>query len=280
MTFCGEWSLVKVDGPEISAAPLKCKCWTCDECGPMRKTQLVSKAFAGKPTNFITLTCWTKFFDTPLDGARALSKALPLLIKRAKREAKRDIAKTPHPGGETPEEPYKRNSKGQVARQVRLADGKLPYLAVFEATANGWPHLHIVARVPWISQKWLSCQMADLMSSPVVWIERVGDDGRVVHYISKYVGKGSEKFGTLKRYWTSTNWEQPGDDAETEQNFAGITYTIERCDIAAIVADWTLYNFEPYFKRGRWYRGENHYWNPDDDFVPPSVAEWESRKFA
>lgn len=272
MTFCEEWSLVKKDGLEVSAAPLKCKCWTCSECGPMRTSQLISKAFAGKPTNFITLTCWTDNFPNPEAGARALTEAWKRIVKRAKREAKRDIAKTPYPGGSIPEEDYDRNSKGQVGHQVRLIDEKLPYLAVFEATEQGWPHLHIIARVPWMDQKWLSAQMADLMSSPVCWIKRVGQDGRIVNYITKYVGKGSEKFGTLKRYWTSRNWEQPDADKGTAENMDGIVYTIERQDIDALVADWVLYKFEPYFKRGRWYQGPNQYWVDDDGWPPPSAA--------
>ena len=278
MTLCEDWSLVKRDGREVSAATLKCKCWTCDECGPNRKAQLIAKAFAGKPTNFITLTCWTKSFPNPQTGAVALSNALKLIVKRAKREAKRDIAKTPYPGGTVPKEDYERNSKGQVVRQVTLMNAKFPYLVVFEATPNGWPHLHILARVPWISQKWLAEQMQDLMESPVCWIRRVADDGRIAFYITKYIGKGSEKFGTLKRYWTTTNWENPGNDEERFERDESITYMVERCSLEEVVAEWMLYNYEPFFKRGRWYRGENQYWTDDPLEPPPSAARSRRRK--
>jgi hypothetical protein len=81
------------------------------------------------------------------------------------------------------------------------------YLAVFEATASGWPHLHILYRGPWISQKWLSKRMAKLTDSPVCWIEKVGSKSRCAKYVAKYTAKGPGRFGTLKRYWTSGSYE-------------------------------------------------------------------------
>ena len=267
MTFCGEWTLVKHSSGSREATPLKCKCWTCDECGPRRKAQLIAKAFAGKPTNFLTLTCSTSHFAYPQEGARALSEAWKLIVKRAKREAARDITKTPHPHGPKARWMGKEDSKGRVPRQVTLSHGKLPYLAVFEATKNGWPHLHIICRLPWMSQLWVSVQMDEIMSSPICWIERIADDGRIVHYISKYVGKESEKFGSLKRYWCTTNWEQPNEDAEDDNEDEYSFYSVEQRHIDFLIEDWIAEGYECVFKRGVWHRGVHTH--------PPRPPPWE-----
>ena len=273
MTICGEWSFVKRTGDEVSATPLLCKSWGCDECGPRRKAQLIAKAFAGKPSNFLTLTCSTKAFPDPIKGAEALSSAWRLIVKRAKREAARDITKTPYPHGPKAAWMGKEDSKGRVPRQVTLLNARLPYLAVFEATKNGAPHLHIIARVPWLGQNWLSIQMDEIMSSPICWIERVANDGRIAYYISKYVGKQSERFGNCKRYWSTLNWEKPNGDETAYCRDEGAIFSVERRHIDDVVDDWILYKFEPFFKRGTWYRGENHYHGPD----PPSAAQGHER---
>ena len=280
MSFCEEWTLVKRSPEGVSATPLRCRCWTCSECGPRRKAQLIAKAFAGKPTNFLTLTCSTTHFPDPEAGARALSDAWRLIVKRAKREAKRNIAKTPSPLGAEAEWADEEDGQGRVKRQVTLTNEKLPYLAVFEATKNGWPHLHIIARVPWMSQKWLSAQMGEIMSSPVCWIKRVADDGRIVHYISKYVGKESEKFGSCKRYWCTTNWEQPDGDAADDAEDEYTSYEVEMLSLDFVVSEWIAEGYECVFKRGTWYRGVHHRrpWRPL--FADPTRYEEASRKSA
>ena len=278
MSFCGEWSLVKSEEGWLSATPLKCKCWACAECGPRRKAQLIAKAFAGKPTNFITLTCSTSHFPDPVAGAHAQSETWKLIVKRAKREAARQISQSPRPLGAKADWAKEENSKGQVPRQVTLVNAKLPYLAVFEATQNGLPHLHIIARVPWMSQKWLSLQMGEIMSSPVCWIKRVADDGRIAFYITKYVGKGSEKFGTLKRYWCTTNWEQPDEDEQDNALDQRIFYTVERVHIDELVDEWTREGWSPTFHRGRWSRDPPAHPGPGPPPALPGAYRVEGEK--
>jgi hypothetical protein len=84
---------------------------------------------------------------------------------------------------------------------------RLEFLAIFEATQNGWPHLHILLRSGYIEQAWLSSQMARLADSPIVDIRLVHSRKGAARYVAKYTAKGPGKFGTLKRYWTSLAWE-------------------------------------------------------------------------
>lgn len=83
----------------------------------------------------------------------------------------------------------------------------IPYLCVFEATKKGEPHLHILARVAWISQKWLSKQMQDINGAPVCDIRKVRSEGHVARYLAKYIGKEPHRFGTCKRYWYTKGWD-------------------------------------------------------------------------
>lgn len=84
---------------------------------------------------------------------------------------------------------------------------KLPFIAVVEATVNGWPHLHILLRSVWIDKHWLSEQMKELCASPIVHIKRIDNRGRVAGYVSSYCGKASQKFATAKRYWSSRDYD-------------------------------------------------------------------------
>jgi len=142
----------------------------------MRVRRLVEEAKAGGPTLFITLTSRRRASLTPAQAARALVVAW----RQVRREYIREHGK-----------------------------GTLEFLTVFEATKKGWPHLHIVARCKWLSQKWLSKRMASLHGSPVVDVRRVHDRSKVAAYVSKYVGKNPHRFEGVKRYWRSKGYLLP-----------------------------------------------------------------------
>jgi hypothetical protein len=140
---------------------------------------------AGKPTTFLTLTVNPAIGQDRQDRARQLSDAWKIVVKRARRK----FTKAP-----------------------------IEYLAVFEETKKGEPHLHIIARAPYIPQRWLSDQMAELISAPIVDIRKVSQARQAAQYIAKYVGKGPKAFEQLKRYWQSKGWDLeaqprvPGED--------------------------------------------------------------------
>ena len=182
--FCAEWCLVKRTRPGLTIIPLRCRCWTCEECQPRRRSQLIREGVRGKPNLFITLTSVYRPGGSPAAAARALVCAW--------RKVREEYIKV-------------------------HGKGSLPFLAVFEATLNGWPHLHIIARAKWVSQKWLSKRMAALTGAKIVWVERIKGGRRTVNYVTKYVGKEPMRFATVKRYWRSQDYLLPSDEQEGEE---------------------------------------------------------------
>lgn len=181
--FCAEWSLVKVKFREATVLPLKCKCWSCDECRPSRTKRLVEEAKRGAPTLFITLTSRRRRGLTPDQAAEKLVAAW----RQVRREYIREHGK-----------------------------GSLAFLAVFEKTKKGWPHLHIVARCKWLSQTWLSARMADLIDSPIVDVRRVHGLRKVAAYVTKYISKDPHRFTGVKRYWRSLDYLLPPAEEEED----------------------------------------------------------------
>ena len=176
MSFCLSYTIVKSDGEVMTAHPLRCRSWLCPNCHPWRRSLLVKEATAGKPSTFITLT------SNPAMGASPDARATALV------EAWRHIVR-------------------QLRRKPQYK--KLQYLVVIEKTKNGEPHLHILARVPYISQKWLSAQMQQLVNAPIVDIRRVTGKSAVANYVAKYVGKNPATFANCKRYWRSMDYLHP-----------------------------------------------------------------------
>jgi hypothetical protein len=170
---------------------MACRAWACEWCAPMRRKQLIALGLAGEPNRFLTLTIRPAPSRTPNSAAAELSRAWKLIKKRAIRQ---------------------------------LGIKKLEYLAVFERTKLGWPHLHILIRGDFLPQRWLSQQMADIAGSPVVWIEAVTNQKKAATYVAKYCGKDPHKFGTLKRYWHSKGYNINQDNEGEENPWGGYTW--------------------------------------------------------
>ena len=174
MTVCGEASLVNQGSGQVRAVSLRCRSWSCPLCQPDRQRQLVALAASGKPAVFITLSSNPQTGTSPATRAHALSRAWPIVVRRACR---------------------------------KYGYSKIPYLCVFEATKKGEPHLHILARVKWIDQRWLSNQMRELTGAPIVDIRKVRSVKQAASYIAKYIGKAPHRFATCKRYWRTRSWD-------------------------------------------------------------------------
>lgn len=173
MTLCCEKSLVKFSDDGDTASVLRCNMWSCDFCRAGKRRSLIHLAKAGEPTLFITLTSSEETSNDPNEAAQALVHAWRITVKRIKRH-------------------YKIRS--------------FPYITVIEATKKGRPHLHILARAAWLSQRWLSEVMQELIAAPIVWIEAVRATGGVASYLAKYLGKEPAKFLGCKRFWRSLDW--------------------------------------------------------------------------
>ncbi len=205
--LCTDLTLVNTDGRERYVEPLRCRSWRCEYCRPHRKSQLMALAASGQATAFITLTSSPETADTPAAAARVLVIAW----RKVRREAMR-----------------------------RYGYDGVPFLAVFEATRRGAPHLHILARVAWIDQAWLSKRMAYHAKAPIVDIRRVKSQKDLVAYLAKYVGKEPHQFDHCKRYWRSGDWElKPEDERPPRSQRQGVWTVVRK-------------NFHAYLWSARW----------------------------
>ena len=172
--YCTDLTLVQHEGKSITAQPLYCRCWSCEICAPRRGRELRWLARSGEPTKFLTLTVNPRRGEGPHHRAQELRDAWRWL-RRKLRE--------------------------------RFPGHRFEFLAVFEATEKGEPHLHIAMRAPYVDQRWLSEPMAARIAAPIVDIRAVRDQGRVAWYIAKYMGKAPTRWEGCKRYWRSQGWQ-------------------------------------------------------------------------
>ena len=183
MTVCGGWSLVKHDSAGTTGITLWCRAWSCTDCMPHRLASLKRMATDGQPTTFLTLTVNPETNQTPEGRARDLVDAMRIMMKRARRK----FTKSP-----------------------------IEYMAVFEETKKGEPHLHMLLRAPFVPQKWISETMNELIRAPIVDIRQV----KSARLVAQYVAKGPKSFGTLKRYWSTFGYDlqrKTREEIETEK---------------------------------------------------------------
>lgn len=173
MFICGKNTLITPTPLGNWLAEYRCKCWSCETCAPVRAWLLRQDAKHGAPERFITLTLPSAWANDPDTGARLLVHAWRMVIQKA-------------------------------ARQLGLHH--LEYLAVFETTKKGTPHLHILQRGGYIPRLWLSRQMAKFANAPIVDIRRVNNRHHAARYIAKYLAKDVAKFEGCKRYWKTQHW--------------------------------------------------------------------------
>ena len=188
-------TIVKQVGNRCIVFKGRCKSWTCPECAPLRRRALIREAREGRPNRFITLTVNPSWFNSPEERAAKLAKAWRLTV---------------------------------AAYRHRWPNRELQYLAVFEATKLGEPHLHIVARGDFIAHKWLSAQMKKRMGAPIVDVRFIKKQADVVRYVTKYISKRSIRFGTCKRYWRSAGYLKVSPSKARKLRNAGAIFFIGR----------------------------------------------------
>lgn len=189
-------TIVKVFNGKATAIKMSCRSWNCNSCRSDRKRALISEVRQGNPERLITLTVNPNWFDSPEERARRLVAAWRLIRRRFLKL---------HP------------------------NAICEFMAIFEKTQLGEPHIHIVQRGAFISQKWLSIQLEELMGAKIVDIRYVRSAKAVANYVSKYVGKEPHQFGTLKRYWRSKNFLPMSKAAARKLRNAGAKFYIMEC---------------------------------------------------
>lgn len=175
MSRCNSSIIVADEGWRKDARSQLCRSWTCQTCAPIRKTELIAKILSGRPRREITLTSRRDDSQTATQAAEALSRALTLLTKRVRREYGQD---------------------------------SFEFIAIMEATKLGWPHYHLAQHGKFIPWQFLSDTMGELINSPRVRITELKDQKHAARYFAKYIGKGPERFGELKRYRCSKRYDR------------------------------------------------------------------------
>lgn len=195
MALCSELSLVNQNDQEGHASVLRCKRWHCPLCQPYNHRRVKRLAREGQPNVFLTLTVDPKRYETPDEAARSLKRAWVNLRRAMERDH----------GIKQP-----------------------PFIAIFEATKQGWPHLHILMRCRYIHQRWYSDTMARLIGAPIVDVRFIKETGRVAAYVAKYVSKAPEGFASCKRWWRSHDYEVAAEEREPFARFGPFTSEVKR----------------------------------------------------
>lgn len=217
MSVCGERSLVDRGVMAFRAITLKCRSWGCETCRTERQRQLIALAMSGHATTFITLSVNPAVGLSPEHRARLLVEAWRQVVKLACK---------------------------------RWGIGHIPYLCVFEATKKGEPHLHILARVKYIPQAWLSETMNDLIEAPVVDIRAVKSQGAAAYEVAKYVGKDPHRFATCKRYWSTRSWEVNGAERGPDDPIWQDRWYVVNRTLAGLRRLWTSLGYNTVMEDG------------------------------
>lgn len=86
----------------------------------------------------------------------------------------------------------------RIRRHFPLAT--FEYFVIWERTAKGWPHAHMLLRAPFIPQRWLSVQWSELTGARIVDIRPVRTPEAVAAYVAKYLTKDPQVPTGMKRY--------------------------------------------------------------------------------
>lgn len=151
-------------------ARVPCRSWSCDRCGNIKALKLRLRVEMSTYNKFLTLT----HRPVPGEGPEA---ALDRMRRNWTKLSKR----------------IQRRNGGQ----------RIKYVAVTEWTKKGWPHLHLLADMPYLPQRVLSGHWKALHGSPIVDIRRVKSEDGAARYLAKYLTKGTYMPKKKRRYTAS-----------------------------------------------------------------------------
>lgn len=172
--MCGDFGLSQdsADGLEVTA-PF-CKRYGCDDCLPIVRRELRRRIVAGQPNKLVTLTLRREASGCPIEAAGRLMHWWDTLLKRIRRHFPND---------------------------------DIQFLHVKEGTRKGWPHLHIVMRMPSLDHTILRAWWEEITSAFQIDIRAVKKVHGVAKYLAKYLTKDLVKFGPYRVFSNSRRWE-------------------------------------------------------------------------
>lgn len=142
---------------------ISCKQWTCPDCAKALRARWVARVTAAKPDRWLTLTM------------------------------------VHNPGGNTLRE-WQRIKSGfyKLVQKIRKRFKTFEYVACYELTLKGQPHVHVLFRGTFIPQRWLSNKAVECGLGSVVYIEAIRDKKETAHYLVKYITKATETIHSVQ----------------------------------------------------------------------------------
>lgn len=149
-----------------------CQKWTCDVCGPRRKSAFVRRIVKAAPNRLVTLTI--RHDGTIADQLHRLKKSLPRLITA-----------------------------------LRKTHGSIDYLRMMEECRDGYPHFHLLVRSAYLPQGEIKELWTKLTGATIVDVRKA--HGRSTGYVAKYLGKArnSDQSWSRQRVSVSKHFWQP-----------------------------------------------------------------------
>ncbi len=187
LSFCGTGSILYLDEStnKLVVVPTLCHRWDCPQCSRYKLRHARAIALAGRPERLVTLT------TRPRQGY-TIEQAIRWIRLRF-RKLLADL-RTDHPG--------------------------LEYMAFVELHKSGWPHLHVLTRGAYISQRDLSERWAHHSGSFRVHIQLIRKTWKGIQEATKYYLKTAQEVHTespnLPVYTHSRKWIIPSD-SETQR---------------------------------------------------------------
>lgn len=142
------------DTGDLIITPTRCHRWDCPHCAPVRKAEVMARARAGRPERIIVLT----LRPMPSKNLSARIDYIRLMWRR-------------------------------LLQRIRRQYGPIEWMAALELQKNGTPHLHILQRGPYISQRWLSAAWMHLTGSFRVHISKIDHERGAIDECTKYLTK-------------------------------------------------------------------------------------------
>lgn len=181
MALCTDRTVVNANPNEGRAHALKCKRWSCETCNPDCRRKVIGCAKEGHPNVFMTLTCVHGKYETPDAAARDMKRGLVLLRRKLER-----------------------------AHGIK----KLPFIVVFEKHKDGFPHMHLLCRMPYVHWTKLRKYWEEITGAYQVDVRFIRKKTQVLFYVTKYIGKDLAAFQGCKRWWRSHNYSEGKEERE------------------------------------------------------------------
>jgi len=195
--YCGRGTIIGESRDHTAALliPVRCKSWDCPGCGTLKRAAWINKLAAGRPTKSITLTAREDLAATPKLKAAKMHAAFRTLCATIKKELRYRPSLRWLPAGRRRVLVAALRRSGRSPRLKTKEDFAFAY--VFELTKRGNPHLHVLARCPWIPQKWLSQTWSRLGIGTNTYIKAAAASRLEAAHSAKSLGK---KTGTDPAY--------------------------------------------------------------------------------